>query len=85
MADGLGHGAGAHAAVEAAGAAFAECPEESPTETIRFIHGRIRKSRGIVAVVIILDKDTGRWTIAGVGNISVKWIGPQYQPCLYFL
>ena len=75
MADGLGHGAGAHAAVEMAGAAFAECPEESPTETIRFIHDRIRKTRGIVGVVIILDKNTLRWTIAGVGNISVKWVG----------
>ncbi|HVS98559.1 MAG TPA: hypothetical protein VHE54_18835 [Puia sp.] len=75
VADGLGHGAGAHAAVEMAGAAFAECPEESPTETVRFIHDRIRKSRGIVGVVIILDKQAQSWKIAGVGNISVKWNG----------
>ncbi|HXB93916.1 MAG TPA: hypothetical protein VNU70_02120 [Puia sp.] len=75
VADGLGHGEAAHLAVEQAGAAFAECPEESPTETIRFIHERIRKTRGVVGVVIILDKKTARWKIAGVGNISIKWMG----------
>jgi anti-sigma regulatory factor (Ser/Thr protein kinase) len=75
VADGLGHGVGAHAAVETAGAAFAECADESPTETIRFLHDRIRKTRGVVGVVIVLDKRTRRWKIAGVGNISIKWMG----------
>src|SRR6185437_10065462 len=56
VADGLGHGAGAHAAVEKAGEVFAECPEESPTEIIRYIHHRVRKTRGIVGVIIVLDK-----------------------------
>lgn len=75
VADGLGHGAAAHAAVELAGEAFGECPDESPTETIRFIHERIRKTRGIVGVVIALDKKARRWSIAGVGNISIRWLG----------
>ena len=75
VADGLGHGAHAHAAVEMAGAAFADCAEKSPVETIRFIHERIRKSRGIVGVVVILDKEAQSWKIAGVGNISVRWTG----------
>lgn len=75
VADGLGHGPAAHEAVELAGEAFGECCEESPTETIRFIHPRIRKSRGIVGVVIALDRKVRRWAIAGVGNISIKWGG----------
>ena len=75
VADGLGHGMGAHEAVEKAGEVFAECAGESPTEIIRYIHERIRKTRGIVGVVIVLDKKTRRWTIAGVGNISIKWMG----------
>lgn len=75
IADGLGHGEGAHLAVEMAGEAFAQCRENSPTEIIRHIHERIRKSRGIVGVVIVFDKKSSRWTIAGVGNISIKWMG----------
>jgi hypothetical protein len=75
MADGLGHGVEAHAAVEKACEAFLLCPGTSPTETIRFIHERIRKTRGIVGLVVIFNKAAGQWNIAGVGNIAARWMG----------
>ncbi len=75
MADGLGHGAEANAAVEKACEAFVFCAETSPTETIRFIHERIRKTRGIVGLVVFFDKAARRWSIAGVGNIAARWMG----------
>lgn len=75
VADGLGHGEEAHAAVEKACEAFATHSETSPVETIRYIHERIRKTRGIVGLVVFFNKTAGQWTIAGVGNISSRWFG----------
>jgi anti-sigma regulatory factor (Ser/Thr protein kinase) len=75
MADGLGHGVEAHTAVEKACEAFHISRESGPAETIRFIHERIRKTRGIVGLVVFFDKAARRWSIAGVGNIGVRWMG----------
>jgi anti-sigma regulatory factor (Ser/Thr protein kinase) len=75
MADGLGHGPEAHAAVEKACEAFSGCSETSPTDSIRFIHDRIRKTRGVVGLVVFFDKAAGKWSIAGVGNIAARWTG----------
>ncbi|HEY4335243.1 MAG TPA: serine/threonine protein kinase [Puia sp.] len=76
IADGLGHGPHAHEAVKKAAEAFQACGEESPTEILRFIHSSIRKTRGIVGTVVRYDAPSRKWTIAGVGNISVKWLSP---------
>lgn len=76
VADGLGHGPEAHGAVKKAAEAFLVCEEESPTETIRFIHNAIRKTRGIVASIIRYEASTRHWKIVGVGNIAVKWLAP---------
>jgi anti-sigma regulatory factor (Ser/Thr protein kinase) len=75
IADGLGHGPEAHAAAEKACEAFYTCPEHSATETIRFIHERIRKTRGVVGLVVFFDRAAGKWNIAGVGNIAARWTG----------
>lgn len=75
IADGLGHGPEAHAAVEKACEAFLLCPETSSTETIRYIHERIRKTRGIVGLVVIFNKAASQWRIVGVGNIAARWMG----------
>jgi hypothetical protein len=71
----LGHGKDAHAAVAKACEAFAVCTEASPTETIRFLHERIRKTRGIVGLVVFFNEAACEWSIAGVGNIGARWIG----------
>lgn len=76
IADGLGHGLEAHEAVKKATESFLFCEEESPSETLRFIHSRIRKSRGIVGAVIRYTHPVRQWKYAGVGNIAVRWLSP---------
>jgi anti-sigma regulatory factor (Ser/Thr protein kinase) len=76
IADGLGHGVDANLAVRKAAEAFLLCEEESPSETIRFIHAAIRKTRGIVGTVVRYEAATRNWKVAGVGNIAVKWLAP---------
>lgn len=76
LADGLGHGPDANFAVNEAADVFKVFPEYSPTETLRFIHGSIKKTRGAVINITGYDFATKRWTSAGIGNISAKMIGP---------
>lgn len=75
IADGLGHGVDAHAAVEKACEAFADHSETSPTDTIRYLHERIRKTRGIVGLVVFYDRINRQWRTTGVGNIAARWTG----------
>lgn len=70
--DGLGHGEQAHLAVTRAIESFQECPETDPASILRYIHDRIRKTRGVVASVAVLDHQHKTWKICGVGNIAVK-------------
>ncbi len=75
VADGLGHGPQANLAVNEAVKAFKECTETTATETIRYIHQAIKKTRGIVGYVVLYNTTTRTWNAAGVGNIGTKWIG----------
>jgi hypothetical protein len=76
MADGLGHGPEANKAVNEAAEAFRVFPENSPTETLRFIHSSIKKTRGAVINLTYYDFDSGMWNTAGIGNIALKMISP---------
>lgn len=76
LGDGLGHGPEANLAVNEAAKVFKVFPERSPTETLRFIHGATRKTRGMVANITHFDIEKGEWLSAGIGNIAAKWIGP---------
>lgn len=76
LADGLGHGPEANKAVREAAAAFKVFPDYSPTETIRFIHNAIKKTRGAVMNIIAFDQQRKVWTSAGVGNIAARLSGP---------
>ena len=75
VADGLGHGPDANAAVKEACGAFTACTEKTPTETIRYIHSQIRKTRGIVGLVVFYNSQTRTWRMTGVGNIAARWMG----------
>ncbi|EHQ24393.1 SpoIIE family protein phosphatase [Mucilaginibacter paludis] len=75
LADGLGHGPEANKAVNEAAEAFRVFPEYSPTETIRFIHSAIRKTRGAVAAIVCYDFNQKKWTMTGIGNIATKLVG----------
>lgn len=80
LGDGLGHGPNAHEAVQEAIKAFRECRLSASSEVLRFIHQRVKKTRGLVATVAILNHKTKRWNICGVGNISTRLHqGIQYK------
>lgn len=72
FADGLGHGEHAHAAVAQAGNFFFESEETDPVDIIRQLHDKVRRTRGLVASVAVLDKKTNTWAICGVGNILTR-------------
>jgi anti-sigma regulatory factor (Ser/Thr protein kinase) len=76
IADGLGHGVEANAAIQKAVEAFKQCPYDSPVEIIRYIHPAVRKTRGLVATFACFDTQQKVVRIAGVGNISAKLSGP---------
>ena len=77
LADGLGHGPEANKAVNEAADAFKMFPDYSPTETLRFIHQAIKKTRGAVINIICYDYTSRIWTSAGVVYISVRLLGPN--------
>jgi len=76
LADGLGHGPEANRAVNAAAAAFKVFPDYSPSETIRFIHQAIKKTRGAVINILGYDYAKRTWSSVGVGNIAARMSGP---------
>lgn len=78
--DGLGHGKHAKEAIDAARNFFFGCKETDPVEILRAIHENVRRTRGLVGAVAVLDKKTGIWNICGVGNISVRlYSGIEYR------
>lgn len=78
--DGLGHGPHALEAVQEAIAAFKECNSELPSDILRYIHERVRKTRGLVGTIAILDHSRKKWIIGGIGNISTRIIqGIEYK------
>lgn len=76
LADGLGHGPEANKAVNEAATAFRIFPEYSPSETLRFIHANIKKTRGAVINIAGYEFESKKWSSAGVGNIFVRFNGP---------
>jgi anti-sigma regulatory factor (Ser/Thr protein kinase) len=75
LADGLGHGPEANKAINEAAVAFKIFPEYSPTETLRFIHSSIKKTRGAVINIVGYDFGSKSWSSAGVGNIAARVFG----------
>ena len=60
--------------------AFIECTDNEASETLRFIHNRVKKTRGLVGTVIMLDHREKIWRISGIGNISTRlYKGLEYK------
>lgn len=76
LGDGLGHGPEANKAVNEAADVFKVYARSSPTETLRFVHSSIKKTRGMVANITQYDSKNKEWVSSGIGNIASKWIGP---------
>jgi anti-sigma regulatory factor (Ser/Thr protein kinase) len=72
LGDGLGHGIHAYDAVQAAIEAFKKCTETEPGETLRYIHANVKKTRGLVGTVAILNPKKQEWRICGIGNITTR-------------
>jgi anti-sigma regulatory factor (Ser/Thr protein kinase) len=72
MGDGLGHGKEAHDAVQLAITNFKVCLENDPVEILKFIHGPVKKTRGLVATVVTVDHNLKCWKICGIGNIATR-------------
>lgn len=73
--DGLGHGAPAHQAAEAASQAF-RISKGSPVERLQSVHDALRHTRGAAAAIAELDAIRGTMRFAGAGNISATMIDP---------
>ncbi len=76
LADGLGHGPEANKAINEAALAFRIFPDYSPTETLRFIHSSIKKTRGAVINIVGYDTVSRKWSSTGVGNIFLRMLAP---------
>lgn len=70
--DGLGHGENAYDAVQLAIKAFKQSIESEPSEVLRDIHSKVKKSRGLVATIASVDYASETWNICGIGNISTR-------------
>jgi anti-sigma regulatory factor (Ser/Thr protein kinase) len=73
--DGLGHGAGAQEAADVAIDQLEEWTGESLAELLPQLHNALRATRGAVIGAAIIDKTTGRFHYAGVGNVMVRVYG----------
>jgi len=74
-ADGLGHGYEAGLAVTEAITAFREIESASPMDILRQLNTAIKKTRGMVATVVIVDLLHKTWKFCGIGNISTRFTG----------
>jgi anti-sigma regulatory factor (Ser/Thr protein kinase) len=78
--DGLGHGEHAKEATDRAKDFFFESNDDSAVDIIKGMHEHVRKTRGLVATVAILDKERNEWRVCGVGNILVRmYNGIEYR------
>jgi negative regulator of sigma-B (phosphoserine phosphatase) len=70
--DGLGHGAAAHVAAEAAIASFAAHADLPLQEIVAKTHVEIRETRGVVAFIGRLDPRSCSMESVSIGNITCK-------------
>lgn len=70
--DGLGHGEQAKHAVDKAISVFKNSMSGDPSEIIREMNKELKHSRGLVATIVMLDHQTKKWEMCGVGNISTR-------------
>jgi anti-sigma regulatory factor (Ser/Thr protein kinase) len=70
--DGLGHGPHAEEAVKQAGDFFFGTEDNDPVSILREMHEKVRKTRGLVGTVAILDRQKTEWRVCGIGNILTR-------------
>ena len=70
LADGLGHGAGATQAAEAAAAVFRQHAALSPAALLERVHAALRATRGAAVGIAEIDRDKEVLRFAGIGNTA---------------
>jgi anti-sigma regulatory factor (Ser/Thr protein kinase) len=70
VADGLGHGAVAARAAQAAVAEFVARDHATPERAVQAVHGALRSTRGAAVAVAAVDLAGGTLRFAGVGNVA---------------
>ncbi len=76
VADGLGHGASASTASQAAIRIVRANARQSPEEVLDLAHSALRSTRGAALAIAVLDSERQEIRYAGVGNIAAV----VYQP-----
>ncbi|MFZ4191794.1 SpoIIE family protein phosphatase [Streptomyces pseudogriseolus] len=72
LADGLGHGAEAARASDAAVEELRHCARLPPAELLQRLHTALSGTRGAAVAVAQLDTWTGRLRFAGIGNVTAR-------------
>lgn len=76
LTDGLGHGIKANQAATMATDLIMGSFNKSLVETINAVHKNLRSTVGCVTAICTVDIDSGLLNYSGVGNITMKIIGP---------
>jgi anti-sigma regulatory factor (Ser/Thr protein kinase) len=70
VADGLGHGLGAHDAARQAVLTFDAEPEATPPAMMDLVHTALRPTRGAAVAMLAVDLERGVARYSGLGNIA---------------
>jgi anti-sigma regulatory factor (Ser/Thr protein kinase) len=70
--DGLGHGIDAHEAAVEAVLAFTGNMSVDPALALKIIHQEIKKTRGAVGAIAVINTKNNNLTFCGIGNIAGK-------------
>ena len=77
--DGLGHGAAAADAAEAAAAQLRAHAGEPPERALRRCHEALRATRGVVATLAWFDLADGGLTWTGIGNVEGRLVRAERE------
>ena len=77
LVDVLGHGKEAHAVALSAQKYLERNHRQEPVDVMEGLHAALKGTRGAVAALCRLDTETGKLIYVGVGNITVRVLGPR--------
>jgi anti-sigma regulatory factor (Ser/Thr protein kinase) len=80
--DGLGHGEAAHEAAAEAVRTFKENFSDNPAAMLKMVHQEIKRTRGAVGAIAIVDTQKGNVMFCGIGNISGKVLSGEMSKSL---
>lgn len=72
LGDGLGHGEHAHEASRKGAQYFLQTVDKDPIDILKGMHFDLKKTRGLVGTVAVLDHEARKWRIFGIGNIATR-------------